>query len=136
VRDAEPARFAADLFRSIAGEPPSTGRRALATVVLTLLAIVSVPVVLGLWLALVVLIGRIGAAIAPPSSTSRPVASWVIVTLTTLAVLSLAFVVSWTSRRRADGGAGPDGDGSDDPAAPSGVRTAGPMEGLGGPAEP
>jgi hypothetical protein len=127
VRAAEPARFATDLHRAIAGEPPSAGRRLLASIVLTLLGMLSVPVVLVLWLALAVLVGRIGATIAPPLPVAWTVMSWVPVALTTVTVVGVALAVSWVSRGRAGEGtreALPE-PGGDEPAEEQGGRTDG-----------
>jgi hypothetical protein len=100
MRDAEPARLAVELFRGIAGDPPTTARRAVATIVIAAVAVASIPLLLAAFLAFVTVIGLLGAEMAPQDDPKLAV-NWVAVAITTAVMVGIALAVSWTMHGRA-----------------------------------
>lgn len=108
MRQAEPAAFATRLFRILAGHAAAPWRRNLAGIVMAVVAMLSIPVLLGTLLGMVAIIGIALTNVFPIGAAGPgPAVSWWAVWVLTVGFLAVALTVSWTSRRRNDEGEAP-----------------------------
>lgn len=122
MRQAEPAAFASRLFRILAGHEAAPWRRNLAGIVIAVVAMLSIPVLLGGLLAMVAITGIALTNVFPIGADGPgPAVSWWAVWILTLGFLTVAIAVSWNSRRRSDQDEAPEPRG--DPAAVVGSVT-------------
>jgi hypothetical protein len=102
MRQAEPAAFASRLFRILAGHEAAPWRRNLAGIVVAIVAVLSIPILLGGILGLVTITGIVLTNLFPIADGPGPAVSWWAVWVLTVGFLAIAITVSWTSRRRSD----------------------------------
>jgi hypothetical protein len=102
MRQAEPAAFASRLFRFIAGHEAAPWRRNLAGVVIAVVALLSIPILLGGLLGMVAITGIALTNLFPIMDGPGPAVSWWAVWVLTVGFLAIAITVSWTARRRSD----------------------------------
>lgn len=103
MRQAEPAVFASRLFRILAGHAAVPWRRNLAGIVIAVVAMLSIPVLLGGFLGILTISGIALAKVFPIGADGPgPVVSWGSVWILTVGFLAVAVTVSWVSRRRED----------------------------------